>query len=124
MSYDTYMTIDTGGTEPAEVEEIGNYTSNVAWMWHRSISAAKGADLTGYADRGAPVALYDLAGQTGEELLPVLDRALAYMQENRASFTENEPENGWGDFAGAVQYLQDIREACARHPKAQLHVSH
>lgn len=122
MSYDTYMTIDTGGGEQAEVADIGNYTSNVAWMWHRSISEAMGAATPG--DKGAEIALYDLEGKTGEELAPILTKALECMLEHQTEMRAKEPDNGWGNFEGAYEYLRAIRDACARHPKAQLHVSH
>ena len=64
MSYDTYMQIDTGGTDPATVEDIGNMTSNVSGMWTLALSGTR---------------LADLEGKAGQECIPLLEAAVSHM---------------------------------------------
>lgn len=108
MSYDTWMTIDTGGPEPVIVEEIGNMTSNVSPMWTKAL--------------GFPLA--DMESWTGKEVLPHVERALANISnpETRHEYEAMNPENGWGDVAGAAKYLTKIRDACKMHPKATFRI--
>ena len=109
MSYDTSMTIDTGGSELATVHEIGNCTSNVSGMWMLAI--------------GEP--LRDLDGRTGAELIPLLERAVSHIQhpDNAAVYRGMEPPNGWGSHEGAALYLECILGACRAHPLARLEIS-
>lgn len=107
MSYDAWMQIDTGGSEPARVCDIGNMTSNVSPMWTKAL--------------GFP--LRDLQDKTGAECVPHLARALGHIRapENRADYEAMNPPNGWGNHGHAIAFLQQIADACERHPKAQLH---
>ncbi|MEU4173268.1 hypothetical protein AB0F46_41320 [Streptomyces sp. NPDC026665] len=112
MSYwiSLYTHVDTGGPEPerVELEEVGNYTSNVAPMW----SAALGRSLG------------DLSEQPAGAVLPDLEQAVAAMEADPARFEAMNPKNGWGDYAGALGYLRRLRDACARHPKSTVRISH
>jgi hypothetical protein len=109
MSRDGYMTIDTGGPEPAEVADIGNYTHNVGRMWHRAVAAVSDLpDLDATGD------------MTGAEAGPILAAAARYMDEHPDEFTPLNPPNGWGSYGGARAYLWRAATACAEHPKATL----
>ncbi len=109
MSYDISMWIDTGGPEPAYVCEIGNYTSNVSGMWWKAL---------GYG-------LGDINGKTGAEVKDDIIRAIDNIQnpETRHEYRGMNPENGWGDVAGAQKYLQEVLKGCEMHPKATFRVS-
>lgn len=112
MSYDIelYMNIDTGAPEPHwfTVADIGNYTSNVAPMW---------GDALGHR-------LADLKEKTASDALPALQRAVAALEADPAKYEAMNPPNGWGDYQGALDYLRRLRDACAEHPKATIHMSH
>lgn len=120
----------------------GNYTSNVSGMWTRCLSAAAagtewwrwvGDDDVRLRERyehmrDRPVdtsrlTLRDLEGKTGEELAPLMARAVEWGIEHLAELHESDPSNGWGDADGAVTFLWDIQRMCERHPKARLHIS-
>jgi hypothetical protein len=108
VSYDVYLEIDTGAECMATVADIGNYTANVSPMWTRAL--------------GEPLA--DLHGRTAGGVVEQLDRAIAAMQAAPGEYEAMNPANGWGRFEGALNYLRDLRAACAEHPKTQIRVSH
>lgn len=109
MSRDGYLEIDTGGTEPAMVAEIGNYTHNCAKMWHTAVAAVSGlANLDG------------TGGMLGAEAGPILARAATYMALHPHEFEPMNPPNGWGEYESATDYLWNAARLCARHPMARL----
>ncbi|MFE2469763.1 hypothetical protein [Streptomyces mirabilis] len=112
MSYwiSVYTNVDTGGPEPVRVElaDIGNYTSNVHPMW----SEALGCSLSDFKESSA------------EDALENLQRAVAAMEADRARYEAMNPTNGWGNYEGALDYLRRLRDACASHPKATIHITH
>jgi hypothetical protein len=112
VSYDIslHLDIDTGGPEPVDycVDDIGNYTSNVAGMWTEAL---------GYR-------LADLKDKTAEDCAEDLKRAVVAMEADPVKYGLMEPANGWGDYEGALDYLRRLRNACLAHPKAQIRISH
>ncbi|MFD7554150.1 hypothetical protein ACFV9E_06370 [Streptomyces sp. NPDC059835] len=112
MSYDIslYLNVDSGGPEPLEVcvASIGNYTVNVARMW---------TDALGHS-------LGDLKGTNAGDSQPALAAAIDRMTANPDRYRAMEPANGWGDYEGALAYLTALRDACAVHPKASIHILH
>lgn len=109
MSYDGWLVIDTGGPEMAEVVELGNYTSNVAPMWRKALSAA-----------GEDIRLSDTGGRISAEVLPLLQSAVAHMREHPDEYRPLDPENGWGDYEGALTYLAKVADECERNPRTSL----
>jgi hypothetical protein len=105
MSYDIYLTIDTGGDEPAFLTDW-NYTSNCGPMWRTA-----GPDLA------------EFDGKTAVECLPILDAAIAELRANPAKYIAMNPENGWGSYEGLLPDLDDLAEQFRRHPKATVEVS-
>ncbi len=105
MSYDLWLTIDTGGPEPASVGREFNMTSNVAPMWRLA-----GADLA------------EFHGQQAGTTLPLLDKAIADMAANPDKYTPLNPPNGWGNYDGCLEFLRDLRAEFARHPQATVQV--
>lgn len=107
MSYDAWMQIDTGGSEKACVDDIGNMTSNVSPMWTKALGFR----------------LRDLQDKLGADCVPHLLRAVQHIRapENRADYEAMNPSNGWGNHAHATEFLEKLLSACERHPKAELH---
>ncbi|MFJ7269388.1 hypothetical protein ACIQV3_22550 [Streptomyces sp. NPDC099050] len=112
MSYDIslYLNVDSGGAEPLEVcvAEVGNYTSNVARMWGQALGHSLG----------------ELKDKNAGDSLPALTAAVDKLQADPDHYRTLEPSNGWGDYEGAVAYLTALRDACAAHPKASIHIWH
>jgi hypothetical protein len=106
MSYDIWLEIDTGGPEPATVCEVGNYTSNVSRMWFDAL----GRSLGDY--EGAP------CSEAAGPIRSGVDR----MKADPAHYEAMNPENGWGDYEGAVKYLERLYEGCCAHPKAIIRI--
>lgn len=106
MSYWVYLTIDTGGPETVDIWE-GNHTSNTAPMWRQA-----GADLAEMQGMDAPSAEF------------VLTQAINDMTSRPYVYLPMQPANGWGSYQSCLEFLRDIRDACAVHPKAALRVSH
>lgn len=109
MSWDISLEIDTGGVEPAEVVDIGNYTYNVMPMY---------AKVMGLRSLNS-----DLHGMLAGEAIPILRNGIAYMEDNPLIFQRMNPENGWGDYEGALEYLRKILKACVSNPKCTIRVS-
>lgn len=111
MSYDIslYVTVDVGGPEPVEYcpASIGNYTSNVAPMWTEALGHS----------------LSDLADANAGDSLPALQQAVAAMEADPDKYRAMNPGNGWGNYEGALDYLRDLRDACAAYPNATIHIS-
>ncbi|NUR38796.1 MAG: hypothetical protein HOV73_01750 [Streptomyces sp.] len=112
MSYDIdlYATIDTGhadGPMTITIAEVGNYTSNVSGMW---------ADAIGHR-------LFELNGRTAGDALEQLTEAVARMRATPDHYRAMEPANGWGNYDGALQYLDRLRDACESHPKTTIRIS-
>lgn len=111
MSYDIslYITVNTGGPEAAQfcAADIGNYTSNVGPMWTKALGHR----------------LADLADKTGGNSLPALQRAVADMEAEPSTYRAMNPDNGWGCYEGALDYLRQLRDACTTHPNATIRIS-
>ena len=106
MSYDVRLTIDTGGENPASVSKWRTPTYNLAPMF----SKALGFGLRTLQDK--------LAG----DAIPDLRRAIAAMQDDPAEFKKLNPENGWGNYEGALAFLQAFLADCLEHPKATVNI--
>lgn len=107
MSWDVSLVVDTGGPEPAELSFLdANYTHNVQPMF-----ALAGLDLGG------------LHGERAGEAAAKLTAAIAAMRQDPERFRAMNPPNGWGDYDGALAFLERIRTACLAHPLATVRVS-
>lgn len=105
MSYDIWLTIDTGGEEPARVGDSWNYTTNCSWMWR-----AAGADLA------------EFDGKLAKDCIPVLSAAIAELKANPARYEAMNPENGWGSYETLVPSLEELLGEFLEHPKATVAV--
>jgi len=108
VSYDIYLEIDAGG--PDKVEAYwSNYTSNVAPMWRKAMPDTDG--LAGLHDWKA------------QDAIPVLERGGMFFDLNEGYLKALNPENGWGDYEGARQEVQEFLNACRKYPKASIFIS-
>lgn len=106
MSYHIWLDLDTGGPEPAIVFEVGNCTSNVSPMWFDAL----GRSLGDYHE--APCS--EAAGP--------LRQGIERMRADPDHYQAMNPENGWGDYEGALKYLERLYEGCCNHPKATIQI--
>lgn len=102
------MEIDVGGDEPATVRTGLGYTYNVSPMFYDAMG--------GEGIRG-------LDGKLGRDALPLLRSAIEKMAGNPEKYRAMNPENGWGNYDGALRLLRDLLEWCESAPLATLVVS-
>lgn len=102
MSYDVYL------EAMREVDVFWqNYTSNCAPMWE-----AAGVDLPA------------LTGTSAADAIPCLRDAVAAMEADPERFRAMNPENGWGRYESALEFLRSIRDACVENPDGRIRVSY
>jgi hypothetical protein len=107
MSLDIGLEIDTGGSERSSVGRSFNITHNVAKMWREA---------------GCYEALYESAGKLASEVVPILKASLETMRADPVLYRTFNPENGWGNYEGAVRWLGEVIEEFEKHPKATVWV--
>jgi hypothetical protein len=104
VSADYWLSIDTGGDEPARITDPSfNVTYNLGPM-------LRAAGFPAWeALRGAPAS----------EAAGVLKGVAGKLREDRAHLVaEFSPSNGWGDWDLALKFVEQFRDACTEHPKA------
>lgn len=106
MSYDAGMYMFTG-KEEHEIESCGNYTYNVGAMYRLA----------------NPDGLYALDGKLGSEAGPIANSMYTWMLEHWQECEALNPENGWGNYNGAVNFLHTIMKTCYAHPLATLKIT-
>lgn len=107
MSYDVYVGCHSCGADLIRPHGHNNLTSNLAEMWNQA---------------GAP--LRDMGGMLASDAIPKLQRAIDNLKNYPEEYQRYTPSNGWGTYEQAVQFLESIRDACARDLEATLTVSH
>jgi hypothetical protein len=105
MSYDVYLEIDTGGTEPVEVSWL-NHTSNTAAMWR-----AAGCDIA------------ECDGRPAANFAEGLASAIEAIESDPDRYRQYEPPNGWGTLETTLKFLRDLLHACQCHPRTTVRVS-
>ena len=70
-----------------------NYTYNVSEMWYAAMP-----------DKG----IRCIYGLTGRDAVRPLRQIREYMEDNRTEMLALEPENGWGSYEGALQFVNDL----------------
>lgn len=58
-----------------------------------------------------------------EQLIEPLTRGLAHLRGDPEHFKQFNPENGWGNYEGLVEFVQEYLIACIRYPNAEISVS-
>lgn len=102
MSYDIELKMDTGAKDLTTVIDVGNYTSNIVKMFNHVFEVEDWK----YID-----------GMLASAVLPILRRAHACMVLSEDYLKTLNPENGWGNYEGALKFLKKMIDACEEHPK-------
>ena len=105
MSWDIDLEIDTGNGY-TEVVNVGNYTWNVSPMYKEAL---------GYT-------LSELDNKKANEVIDELAEGHKKMIKKPQKYKKMNPDNGWGDYEGAKEYLHDIIIACAENPECIIRV--
>lgn len=109
MSYDIWLEADLGGPESIEIGDTFNYTSNCSGMWRKAMPETDG--LAGFDE------------QRAVDVIPVLQSGIRKMQRDPEGYIKMEPDNGWGDFDGQLDWLKRLLEHFQTAPAAQVRVS-
>ena len=108
------MSLDFGlqfeGEDTKETCELyeRNITHNVANMWGRA---------------GIFNSLYNSGGKKAKEELENLREGLKKMEDSPAEYRKLDPENGWGDYDSALEFLREVVSYCAKYPNSIIWVS-
>lgn len=113
MSYDVYLRINTG-IDDTTVVDCGNYTGNIWEMYENAIPAVK---------EGIRGGLHRLHDMKAENTLSLLQKAVQLMQDDKVFYRKFNPDNGWGNYEGALKFLQNILEQCEIHPACTVYLS-
>lgn len=57
------------------------------------------------------------------QLIEPLRSGLTLLQSDPEKFKKLNPENGWGDYDGLVEFIREYLEACEEYPEAEVRVS-
>lgn len=85
-----------------------NITYNLAPMYYKCI------DING--------GLKALNGMKCKNAVPVLNRAIDDLIENKEEYEKLNPENGWGSYEGLLKSLKNLRIACLENPSGKVEV--
>lgn len=85
-----------------------NITYNLAPMYYKCI------DING--------GLKALNGMKCKNAVPVLNRAIDDLVENKEEYEKLNPENGWGSYEGLLKSLKNLRIACLENPSGKVEV--
>lgn len=108
MSYDVSLGAMVGD-EWAELDGThGNYTYNVAPMFQAA-----------FGGRG----LFGIDGLTAKAATHRIGPAIDRMLSDPGRFRELNPANGWGDYGGALAFLQKLYRDCREHSEAIVRVA-
>lgn len=61
--------------------------------------------------------------KVAKDLIAVLEFGLANLKGDPDFFKEFNPDNGWGDYAGLVSFVESYLAACQQYPDAKVRVS-
>lgn len=58
-----------------------------------------------------------------KQLIPLLKEGLQELRSDREKYKASNPTNGWGDYEGLVDFVQDYLGACEQYPEATVYAS-
>lgn len=85
-----------------------NITYNLAPMYYKCI------DING--------GLKALNGMKCKDTVPVLNRAIDDLIENKEEYEKLNPKNGWGSYEGLLKSLKNLRIACLENPSGKVEI--
>lgn len=86
---------------------IGNYTYNISPMYLKALGTS----------------LLELDGVEVNIITPILLKGVEDMVNNKEEYLKLNPENGWGNYEGALEYLQKLLAECLKFPTAKIEVN-
>lgn len=87
--------------------DIGNYTYNVNSMYQKALN------ING---------LSDLHGKSTKEVLNLLENGVIDMKYHAEEYKKFNPANGWGNYEGALEYLEKLYYGCKKHFKSYIYI--
>jgi len=106
------------GREPVVVEETESDEVFHANITHNLGTMAVWADLYEWLWRPDEVGV-----AKAQELIEPLRRGLDALVADPDKFKQYNPENGWGNYEGLVDFVKRCLEACEENPEAKVEVS-
>lgn len=91
------------------------YDNNIT---HNLVDMAKAADLYTCCWRPEEIGI-----TKAEQLIEPLKQGIERLKAEPERFKQFNPSNGWGDYDGFVEWLENYLAACIDHPNAQISVS-
>ena len=85
-----------------------NITYNLAPMYYKCIDMEGG--------------LKALNGMKCKDAIPVLNRAIDDLIENKEEYETLNPENGWGSYERLLKSLKSLRIACLENPNGKVEI--
>ena len=85
-----------------------NITYNLAPMYYKCIDENLGFKL--------------LDGMKCRDAIPVLNRAIDDLIENKEEYETLNPENGWGSYERLLKSLKSLRIACLENPNGKVEI--
>jgi len=115
MSWDFGMEVDVGGDCPISLgggydDFRANYTYNVSPMFYEAFK--------GLLDEG----INGLHGMLGKDARPMIETAIRRMQAAPKKYQKWNPDNGWGNYEGALNLLCILRGWCIAAPLGRIAV--
>ena len=109
MSLDVYLNAETGG------DLVTAFEANIT---HNLNSMAGAAGIYECMWRPEEVGI-----TTARDLIKPLADGLAWLRANPRLARKHNPENGWGDYEGLVEFVSEYLAACRRYPDTTVSVS-
>lgn len=57
------------------------------------------------------------------DLIPYLESGLDFLKDGPDFYKSFNPENGWGDYEGLVEFVENYLKACKQYPDCEINVS-
>jgi hypothetical protein len=117
MSYDIWVEIpckNENNEDSWESISSHNYTFNVSTMFYKAFEKS-GGNWKSFHD-------YESINKTCKEAIPELVNAITEMENNKEEYERLNPENGWGDYEGALEFLKKILKDCKKFPYGRIGV--
>lgn len=95
--------------EDYQGHEVDNYTWNVGPMYREAIPEWNGFN--------------EWHGLRCEDVADRLLQGIIAMRQNPEKYRKLNPSNGWGNYEGALEFLEKIEATCRKWPHLYLQVS-
>ena len=86
-----------------------NITYNLSDMYYKCVDKEKGLKI------------FD--NMSCKEALPILQKAIEDLIDNKEGYQKLNPENGWGSYEGVLGTFLDMRKCCVDNPDGIIELS-